>query len=57
MLAHEYASAWAGTAGLLIFVLLFAAAVVYALWPGNRRAFERLSHLPLNDDEGGPGHE
>ncbi len=57
MLAHEYASAWAGTAGLLIFVLLFAAAVAYALWPSNRRTFERLSHLPLNDDEGGPGHE
>lgn len=57
MLAHDYASAWAGTVGLLIFVLLFAAAVAYAVWPGNRRMFERLSHLPLHDDEGGNDDE
>lgn len=57
MLPHNFASTWAGTAGLLIFVLLFAIAVGYALWPSNRRTFERLAHLPLNDDEGGPGHE
>lgn len=57
MLAHGYASALAGTAGLLIFVLLFLVALGYALWPSNGRIFERLAHLPLNDDEGGPGHE
>jgi cytochrome c oxidase cbb3-type subunit 4 len=57
MLPHGFASAWAGTTGLLIFVALFAIALGYALWPSNGRTFERLARLPLNDDEGGPGHE
>ncbi|HMM15074.1 MAG: cbb3-type cytochrome c oxidase subunit 3 [Parvibaculum sp.] len=54
MMAHGFASAWAGMAGLAIFITLFVAALGYALWPSNARTFEHLARLPLNDDEGGP---
>ena len=30
--------------------LLFLAIVVWALWPGNRKKFERASRIPLEDD-------
>lgn len=47
---YEAISHFAGTWGLVLLLLLFAAAVVYALWPGNRRKFERAKRLPLEDD-------
>lgn len=39
------------TAGLLILVAGFIIAVVYALWPGNRRKFERAARLPVLSDK------
>lgn len=39
------------TAGLLILVVGFLVAILYALWPGNRRKFERAAHLPMLSDE------
>jgi cytochrome c oxidase cbb3-type subunit 4 len=33
-----------------IFVGLFIAIVVYALWPGNRPAFDAAAKLPLRED-------
>jgi cytochrome c oxidase cbb3-type subunit IV len=40
--------------GLVILGGLFLAAVVYALWPKNKREFEQAARAPLeseNDDE------
>ena len=34
-------------------VLLFAGIALYAFWPGNRRRFEALGHIPLRDDNDG----
>jgi cytochrome c oxidase cbb3-type subunit 4 len=39
-----------GTAGLIIFVVLFAGVLVYALWPSNKSTFDRAARLPLDDD-------
>ncbi len=44
-------STFAQTWGLLYFVLLFAGAVAYALWPSNRQKFDRAARLPLEGDE------
>ncbi len=41
---------FAGTWGLGFLMLLFAIAVAYALWPGNRETFRRMAALPLHDD-------
>lgn len=47
---YEAISSFAGTWGLVLLILLFAAAVIYALWPGNRAKFDRAKRLPLEDD-------
>jgi len=39
------------TAGLLLFVGLFLAVLIYALWPGNKRRFERAARVPLEDGD------
>ena len=46
---YEALSSFAQTWGLLLFVLLFAGVLVYALWPGNRDRFRRAAHMPLDD--------
>ena len=33
-----------------IFVAIFVAIVVYALWPGNRAAFDDAAKMPLRED-------
>lgn len=38
-------------AGLFLFGGLFLAVLVYALWPGNKKRFERASRVPLEDGE------
>lgn len=38
-------------AALLLFVALFIGVLVYALWPGNRKRFERASRVPLEDSD------
>ncbi len=51
-MSYAAAAQFAQTWGLVFLILLFVAAVVYALWPGNRRKFERAARLPLEDADG-----
>ncbi len=44
-LAHA-AQTW----GLIYFVVIFAAVLVYALWPGNKKRFEDAARRPLDED-------
>jgi cytochrome c oxidase cbb3-type subunit IV len=44
-LAH-FAQTW----GLAYFVIVFAAVLVYALWPSRRRRFEEAAQIPLRED-------
>jgi cytochrome c oxidase cbb3-type subunit 4 len=55
--SYEAAAYFAKTWGLVILVVLFALAVAYALWPGNREKFRRASRRPLSDEapDDGPG--
>jgi cytochrome c oxidase cbb3-type subunit 4 len=53
-MTYEAIRSLAGLTGLFIFIALFAAALVYVLWPGNKERFERARHLPLEKDEGEP---
>ncbi|MBB3890030.1 cytochrome c oxidase cbb3-type subunit 4 [Phenylobacterium haematophilum] len=50
-LTYETVARFAQQGGLIYFGLIFACGVVYALWPRNREAFNRLASLPLQDDE------
>lgn len=42
----EFAQTW----GLLYFVLMFLAVVVYAFWPANKKQFDDASRIPLRED-------
>ena len=46
----EDAAVFANTWGLILLVVCFTAAVVYALWPANRKTFEHAARLPLDED-------
>ena len=48
---YEAVSRFAQQGGTIYFALLFLAGVIYALWPRNKDAFQRLARLPLEDDE------
>lgn len=52
---YEILSKFAQTWGLGFFVLMFAVAVAYALWPSNKEKFQEAARWPL--DEGEPGDE
>lgn len=50
-MSYHDATHLAQTWGLVLLAVLFAAAVVYALWPGNRVMFDRASRVALDDGE------
>ncbi|HTS40329.1 MAG TPA: cbb3-type cytochrome c oxidase subunit 3 [Xanthobacteraceae bacterium] len=45
MLAH-FAQTW----GLLYFLALFLAVLVYALWPSRKTRFDEAARMPLRED-------
>ncbi len=51
-LDYETVARFAQQGGTLYFIAIFVASVVYALRPKHRDTFKRLSHLPLEKDEG-----
>ncbi|ACT59361.1 cbb3-type cytochrome c oxidase subunit 3 [Hirschia baltica] len=50
-MTYHALSSFAQTWGLLYFVLMFAAALAYALWPSNRSTFDAAANVPLEDRE------
>jgi len=40
---YEALSSFAQTGGLIYFVLMFAGAIAYALWPRNQETFDRAA--------------
>jgi cytochrome c oxidase cbb3-type subunit 4 len=42
---------WFGTGGLILMVVLFTAVLAYALWPANKKKFDRMANLPLEDKD------
>ncbi len=47
---YEMLSAFARTAGTVYCFALFLGAVIYALWPSKREAFNHAARLPLRED-------
>lgn len=50
-MTYETVAAFTQSFSLLLFFVLFIGVVIYALWPGNKKAFERASRIPLDGDE------
>ena len=42
----EFAQSW----GLLYFVGVFLAVLVYALWPSRKRIYDKAARVPLQED-------
>jgi cytochrome c oxidase cbb3-type subunit IV len=47
---YEALSQFAQTGGLLMFVAIFVAVLVYALWPKNQAKFDAAANMALHDD-------
>ena len=50
-MTYESAQSIFGTVGLIIFLVLFAIVLAFALWPGNRKSFEEASRIPLQKED------
>jgi len=42
----EFAQTW----GLVYFLVLFIAVLVYALWPSRQKKFDEAARVPLRED-------
>jgi cbb3-type cytochrome oxidase subunit 3 len=49
-MSYEEVRAFAGYAGLFIFITGFVLVLIYTFMPSNRKAFDQASHLPLEKD-------
>ena len=49
-MSYDAAAAFAQTWGLVYFVVIFAAVLVYALLPRNARKFRDAAQIPLKED-------
>jgi cytochrome c oxidase cbb3-type subunit 4 len=47
---HNFASDFVTTLWTPIFVGIFLAIVIYALWPRNQASFDEASRMPLRED-------
>jgi len=48
-MTYQQVSHFAQTWGLLFLVIAFVLVVAYALWPGNRKTFDRAARRPLDE--------
>lgn len=47
---YQFFAEFAQTWGLVYFVVLFIAVLVYALWPSRQKQFDEAARLPLRED-------
>ena len=47
---YKFLAEFAQTWGLLYFVTVFAAVLIYALWPSRRGQFDEAARMPLRED-------
>jgi cytochrome c oxidase cbb3-type subunit 4 len=48
--AFEDVLAFAQSWGAVYFMIMFAIALTYALWPANKVSFREAAQIPLHDD-------
>ena len=51
-MSYEAMRQFADTWVLLVMAAVFIAAIGFALRPGSKKSYDRLSRLPLDDDTG-----
>lgn len=48
--AYQFFAEFAQTWGLVYFLVLFIAVLVYALWPSRQKKFDEAARVPLRED-------
>lgn len=49
-MTYDQVASISQVAALIFFIALFAAVVIYAFWPGNKKRFDDAAKLPLEED-------
>ncbi|HVY84558.1 MAG TPA: cbb3-type cytochrome c oxidase subunit 3 [Caulobacterales bacterium] len=49
-MTYTAAAHFAETWGMVLMTVLFAAAIAYALWPGNRDKFKEAANAPFDEE-------
>ena len=52
--AYEDVLAFAQSWGAVYFMIMFAVAIAYALWPSNRARFRQAAQIPFRGEEDAP---
>ncbi len=47
---YQFFAELAQTWGLIYFLVLFVAVLIYALWPSRQKQFDEAARLPLRED-------
>ncbi len=47
---YQFFAEFAQTWGLIYFLVLFIAVLVYALWPSRQKKFDEAARVPLRED-------
>ncbi len=47
---YQFFAEFAQTWGLVYFLVLFIAVLVYALWPSRQKKFDEAARMPLRED-------
>ena len=47
---YQFFAQFAQTWGLVYFLVLFIAVLVYALWPSRQKKFDEAARVPLRED-------
>ena len=50
-MTYETLAAWGGTIGTIIMMVVFFGALIFIFRPGSTKTYERLSRVPLEDDD------
>lgn len=50
-MTYQQVSHFAQTWGLVFLVIAFVLVIAYALWPGNRKTFDRAARRPLDEEQ------
>jgi len=50
-MTYEQVTQFAQTWGLVLLAVCFALAVIYALWPGNKKKFDQAARSPLEEGD------
>jgi cytochrome c oxidase cbb3-type subunit IV len=54
-MTYESVQTVSAMVGLIVFVVLFIAVLVFVFWPGNQKGFDEASRIPLEKDDNNSG--